>query len=459
MCNFVAKFDMMYLEYEKNQKGYIRALLRESYRKNDKVQKRTIANLSHCSYEEIMALKIALENKQNLSYLEQLGQSHSENGKITGPVIALQNIANDLGIAKILGNEPESKLILWLVLSRLIDQGSRLSAVRLAKTHYGCELLEIEKLNENLLYDAMIWLFNNKAKIENEIFKHWKKTNPQKQHRTLFLYDVSSSYLEGVKNEYAAFGYNRDKKKGKMQIVYGLLTDEEGEPLSVEVFTGNTGDPKTVKTQIEKIKQLYKCDHITFVGDKGMIKSTPIEDLEENGFNYITSCTKAQIDTLIKRGVIQLELFTDKICEIEDAEEGLRYVLHRNPCRAKEIADSRQSKMESVKKKIQQLNDYLQAHPKAKTQTQLKKINTYLSKLKIKDALKINHRDRVISCQINQENLIEMSKFDGCYAIKTDLPKEVAGKNTIHKGYKSLSEVEWAFLTQKDFIEIRPVNV
>jgi len=450
----------MYLDYQEyiiNGKKYHRALLRESYRENGKILKKTIANISHCSKEEILSIKIALENKQNLAYLEQLVKSKTVNGKIAGPVIALYQVSKHLGIDKILGNTLEAKHILWLVLSRLIEQGSRLSSVRLAKYHYGCEILGIEKMNENILYDSMIWMYNNKERIEGNIFKNWITRNPHKQNKTLFLYDVSSSYLEGTQNEFAAWGYNRDKKKGKMQIVYGLLTDDEGEPLSVEVFDGNTSDTKTVSRQIAKIKNLYHCEHITFVGDKGMIKSKQIKQLNEQGFNYITSCTKAQIETLIKRDIIQSELFTDEICEIEDPQENLRYILHRNPYRAEEIADSRQSKINSIQEKIQQANDYLHAHPKAKTEVQHRKLKEYVSKLKLNDVIEIIVSARNITIKINQENIAELSKFDGCYAIKTDLPKEVLSMKSIHKGYKSLAEIEWAFRTQKNFLEIRPV--
>jgi len=450
----------MYLDYQEyfiNGKKYHRALLRESYRENGKILKKTIANISHCSEEEIKAIKIALENKQNLAYLEQLAKSNTVNGKIAGPIIALLQVSRHLGIDKILGNTLEAKHILWLVLSRLIGQGSRLSAVRLAKYHYGCELIGIEKMNENILYDSMIWMYNNKDRIESNIFKNWITRNPHKQNRTLFLYDVSSSYLEGTQNEFGAWGYNRDKKKGKMQIVYGLLTDDEGEPLSVEIFDGNISDTNTVSRQISKIKHLYQCEHITFVGDKGMIKSKQIKQLNEQGFNYITSCTKAQIETLINRNIIQLELFTDEICEVEDTQESLRYILHRNPYRAEEIAESRQSKINSIKEKIKQANDYLNAHPKAKTEVQLKKLTEYVTKLKLKDVVEIIVSARNITIEINQENLEELSKFDGCYAIKTDLPKEVLNMKSIHKRYKSLAEIEWAFRTQKGFLEIRPI--
>jgi len=184
-------------------------------------------------------------------------------------------------------------------MARLIDQGSRLSAVRLAQNHAVAEILNLNEFNEDDLYKTLDWLYEHKEKIENQLFK-------ERGHGSSFyLYDVTSSYLEGKENELADWGYNRDKKKGKKQIVYGLLTDEQGEPISIEGFCGNTKDNKTVRVEIETLKERFGCRHITFVGDKGMIKSGEIEDLKTAGFHYITSITKSQIKTLLVKGLTE----------------------------------------------------------------------------------------------------------------------------------------------------------
>jgi transposase len=212
--------------------------------------------------------------------------------------------------------------------------------VRLAKTTAAADIVGIQQgFCEDHLYENLSWLADNQEKIEKRLFTFRRgQSTPE-----LFLYDVTSSYLEGDQNELADWGYNRDKKRGKKQIVIGLLCDEQGEPVSVEVFTGNTADLQTFGAQVQKVAERFGCRRVTIVGDRGMIKSAQIQDLKSVGFHYITAITKAQIRSLIKTGVFQLELFDDQLCEIQDG--GVRYVLRRNPVRATEMAVSRTSEL------------------------------------------------------------------------------------------------------------------
>jgi transposase len=154
------------------------------------------------------------------------------------------------------------------LLSRVLEQGSRLSAVRLAQVHAACDVLGIQRgFDENDLYANLTWLSTHQEAIEKRLFA--KRRGRQKPE--LFLYDVTSSYLEGECNAYGAYGYNRDGKPGKKQIVIGLLCDEQGEPVSTEVFRGNTQDPKTFAAQVKKARERFGCERVTFVGDRGMI--------------------------------------------------------------------------------------------------------------------------------------------------------------------------------------------
>jgi transposase len=229
------------------------------------------------------------------------------------------------GVVDALGSTRAGKLALWQIIARVIDQGSRLSAGRLAGPHTSCGVLNLEKFNKDDLYKNLDWLCESQAGIEDRLFaKHnGKERNEYKQQ--LFLYDVTSSYLEGTENELAAFGYSRDGKKGKPQIVIGLLCDEAGIPLSIEVFKGNTKDPQTVGSQVSKVVKRFGGGEVTFVGDRGMIKSEQIEDLNKEGFHYITAITKPQIKKLLKTGVIQMALFDQELAEVETTE-GVRYV-------------------------------------------------------------------------------------------------------------------------------------
>lgn len=440
---------------KKGKKIYQSVLLRESYREGGKVKKRTVANLSHCTPQEIAAIKIALQHKSELSQLGSLEQSVDlEEGLSVGSVWAVHQVAKRMGIAKALGNGFEGKLAMWQVIARVIDQGSRLSAVRLAQTHAACDVLEIGRgFDENDLYENLKWLADNQGKIEKTLFfTRRKDTKPE-----IFLYDVTSSYLEGVKNFFGEYGYNRDGKKGKKQIVVGLLCDEVGEPVSTEVFAGNTQDTRTFASQVRKAAERFGCNRVTFVGDRGMIKMPQIDALPE-GFHFITAITKAQIHSLCAQGVIQIGLFDRDLCEVED--QGVRYILRRNPVRVEEINASRIEKLKGIEKLVQDRNVYLSEHRKAKVETALKGVSRKINRLKMGQWLQVGSEERTVQLKIDKEELQEASLLDGCYVIKTDLPHHAATKEVIHDRYKDLAEVERGFRTCKtDFLEVRPVYV
>ena len=445
----------------KTKKGKIShrcILLRQSYRLNGKAKNRTIANLTHCTPEEIAAIRLALEHKKDLSALTQLSKSvELREGLSVGAVWTVYQVARQLGIEKALGADRNGKLALWQVMARVIEQGSRLSSVRLAQRHAACDVLAMRRgFDENDLYENLAWLTDQQSKIERRLFEfHYVDHKPD-----LYLYDVTSSYLEGDCNAMAAFGYNRDGKKGKMQIVIGLLCDENGNPLSIEVFAGNTQDPKTLGTQIKKVVEEFGGKEVTFVGDRGMIKSQQIDQLGEKGFHYITAITKAQIEKLLADGVLQMELFESALAEITSQSEGLRYVLRRNPQRAVEIQEVRDSKLRALKQKIEERNHYLKNHRRAKVQTALSTLCAVAGKLKIKDWVSIEASERIVKVQIDSEALKEAQKLDGCYVLKTDLSPEVANRQVIHQRYKDLAFVERAFRTSKTVeLEIRPVYV
>ena len=439
----------------KNKKIYQSVLLRESYREGGKVKKRTIANLSHCKPEEIAAIKLALQHKDNLSELGSVNESvELQEGLSVGAIWTVYQIAKELGIERALGISFSGKLALWQVIARVIDQGSRLSAVRLAQTHGACDVLDIRRgFDENDLYENLRWLADNQEKIEKTLFSvRRNETKPE-----LFLYDVTSSYLEGTKNYFGEYGYNRDGKKGKQQMVVGLLCDECGEPVSTEVFAGNTQDTQTFACQVRKAAERFGCERVTFVGDRGMIKTPQIKKLPE-GFHYITAITKAQIKALMEQGVIQLGLFDEALCEVED--KGIRYILRRNPFRVKEINESRTSKRNRVEKLVEEKNRSLREHKRAQVQTAIKDVRKKIEKLKMDQWLGVRFQGRTLELAVDTKALEEASVLDGCYVIKTDLPQKAADKHVIHDRYKDLAEVERAFRTCKTgFLEVRPVYV
>jgi transposase len=436
-------------------KEYTRVLIRDSYRDGNKVKHRTIANISKCSPNEIMAIKLALKYKENLAdFLIDRNDIDTTQGLSVGAVFSLFKTAQDLNIVKALGNTEKAKRALWMILARLIEPGSRMANVRLAQRHAVIDILGMEKFNEDDLYDALDWIDTNQRSIEKKLFtSRYKEKKP-----VLYLYDVTSSYLEGEKNEYADWGYNRDKKKGKKQIVIGLLTDDDGWPISIEVFNGNTSDVKTFTSQVKKLASEFGCESVTMVGDRGMIKTDQIADLDHEKFYYITATTKAQMETLLKQNVIQMELFTEKLCEI--IHENIRYIMRRNPVRKKEIETNRNRKIEKIRNVVNERNLYLSEHPKAGVSTAVFTVNEKIEKLNISGFVSIDVTDRILSMKINEKALEEESYLDGCYVIRSNLPIDKGNMDIIHGRYKDLANVEWAFRTMKsDTIELRPINV
>src|SRR6266446_4022015 len=374
-------------------KTYTRHLLRESYRANGKVLHRTLANVSHCSAAEIEAMRLALRHKEDLAHLGTLTDSLIlKQGLSFGAVWTVYQVARRLEIEQALGTTRAGKLALWQVIARVIDQGSRLSAVRLAMAHAACDVLGLGTFDEDALYENLDWLVGVQASVEDRLFAQRTKAKPI----NLFLYDVTSSYLEGTHNALAAFGYNRDGKKGKRQIIIGLLCDEDAHPVSIEVFPGNTQDPHTFAAQLAKVKTRFGVTDITFVGDRGMIKGQQIEDLAHQGFHYITAITKPQIEKLLRQGTFQMDLFDQELAEVL-ADEGLRYVLRRNPVRAQEVRDTRDAKLAKLQTQVAKQTQYLQEHPRAAAQGALQKLAASAAKLRIAEWVELTVEDRAIT--------------------------------------------------------------
>jgi hypothetical protein len=435
-------------------KTYTRHLLRTSYRENGKVKHRTVANLSQCSEEEIAAIRLALKHKEDLRELGSLSDSlEIVQGLSVGAVFTVYSVAKEMGILQALGSTREGKLAAWQVIARVIDQGSRLSAVRLAMTHAACEVLRLDSFDEDDLYSNLDWLCDNQVRIEDRLFRRQHTESP-----VLYLYDVTSCYLEGEQNELAAFGYNRDGKLGKLQIVVGLLCDDKGVPVSIQVYPGNTSDVKTLAQQIEKVAARFDAKEVAFVGDRGMIRGPQREALRAQGFHYITGLTKPELERLVIDGTFQLSLFEAKLAEVVTETE--RYILRRNPRRAAEIARSRESKLACLRERVAQYNIYLEEHPRARVDIGERTMSRQAEKLRLGSWVRITSVERSLEVTADEEALRETSLWDGCYALRTDLAPEKADGDTIHARYKDLGLVERSFRTMKTgHLHIRPVHV
>ena len=433
-------------------KTYKSVSLVESYRDKGKIKHRLISNITGWGDPLISQFQLLLKGKINGTVPEFTYNQ----GKSCGALIVLKEICKRTGISKSLGYGKEAKLAMLQVSGRIINQGSRLKlANEWVLEQAIAEVLGIEKVDEDDLYHNLDWLSHNQKTIENKLFAY---RCTEKKEVTIYLYDVTSTYFEGTQNELSQFGYNRDGKKGKKQIVIGLLCDQKGYPISVEVFEGNTIDNKTVQAQLEKLQERFHVSKIIFVGDKGMLKSVQIEQVKKMDWYYISSITQPQIKTLLNQGVIQLSMFDDKIVEVEF--EGERYIIRQNPVRKKEIVQNRESRISFVIRKIAEKNDYLKIHTRAKKDTALRQLEALVNKRKLTGVVQVIDQGDEISYVINQAKKKEAGILDGCYVIKTDVPKEIVPAQTIHDRYKDLAEVEHAFRTFKTgHEEIRPVYV
>ena len=252
----------------------------------------------------------------------------------------------------------------------------------------------------------------------------------------LFLYDVTSSYLEGDYNALAAWGYNRDCKEGKKQVVVGLLTDSQGEPISIQVYRGNTSDPKTFGRQVHKLKKELGCTGVTLVGDRGMIRADQKAAALKAEFHFITALTKPQMQKLLAAQVLQWELFEENVHEVL-GEDGRRYVLRRNPVRQAEIQRSRAPKQPSLTAALQQANTYLAEHPRAQVATQRRYLTARLASFKAQDWLILTVTQQRLVLTLDAPALQAAAQLDGCYVVETDLQPAQADAQTIHDPRKS----------------------
>src|ERR1700681_924705 len=441
----------MYISTIPNRTSPPAILLRESFREHGKVKNRTLANLSHWNHARIEALRRALHGD-----FDHTAPSEAALGPIFGLLFVLKRIAEALGISAALGHTRMAKLGLFLILARVAHQGSRLSAVRWAQDHAVSEVLGLSSFDEDDLYAALDDLCARQKKIEQHLFQNYlrRKGAPPR----LFLYDVTSSYLEGEQNALGEFGYNRDGKKGKLQIVLGLLTDGEGEPLAVRVFAGNTADSVTVVDQIKILQEQFQVREFVFVGDRGMVKSKGIKALQEAHLRYITALTDSQIRRLLGQKVLQLELFSEQICEVEG--EGVRYILRKNLSEAERERHRMEDKFGKLERKIAARNEEVQKKPRCQPEAGRRKLKAVAERQKLTGLVELKLEGRQLVGERQEEKIEKALELAGCYVVTTDVLKQNMSAQEVHGSYVSLQKVERDFRAIKTgLLEVRPVFV
>ncbi|WOB69100.1 IS1634 family transposase [Microcystis aeruginosa] len=454
----------MYIEKVPNRNSPPAVLLRESYREGDQVKKRTLANLSKLPDDIIDNLKLALKGA-TLSMKEGI-PNHFEviRSLPHGHVMAILETIKKLGLDKIISEKSSRirNLVVAMIVARIINPKSKLATARGFNSETCSQslgqLLDLEKADEDELYNALDWLLEKQEKIEKHLaIKHLESG-------TLVLYDVTSTYLEGNGCELGKYGDNRDKKKGKTQIVFGLLCSAKGCPIAVEVFEGNTSDGATLSGQIEKVRKGWGIENVVWVSDRGILTNSKINELVKpiEGLDYITGLTKPQIRKLAEVEVIQLGLF-DQVNLVEFESEDYpdeRLIACRNPFIAQKNQLQREALLEAVEKELDLIVQATQREKRAlKGQDKIAlRVGKILNQFKVNKYYNLEITEEGFSYQRKLELIAQETALDGVYVLRTSLESTLMDAATTVKAYKSLSQVEEAFRCYKSIdLKVRPI--
>jgi len=435
---------------------YKTTLLRRSYREGGKVKNETLGNLSHLPEHVIDALRALLAGRRlvDLDCEFEIVRSRPH-----GHVAAVLGVLGDLGLERLISRERcrERDLVVAMICQRLLDPCSKLSTTRLVHQTTLAGELELGDVSEAELLAAMDWVYGRQERIEAALARR------HLQGEGYVLYDLSSSYLEGRCCELAALGYSRDGKPGKPQITYGLCCAPEGQPISIEVHAGNTGDPSTLSAAVERLEDRFGIEHLVFVGDRGMITQARIEALKEQRVGFITSLRAPQIQALTVAPDFQLSLFDEQgLCEISCPQfAGERLVVCRNPAVAAERARKREellTRTEQDLDKVKQMVEGQRGTLKAASAGKIgERAGRVVNKRKMAKHFTLQIADGSFSYERNQSQIEQEALFDGIYVIRTSEPRERIGARAVVRAYKQLKVNERTFRTMKTPLEIRPI--
>jgi len=451
----------MYIEAVPNRNSPPAVLLRESYRENGKVRKRTLCNLSDWPTAHVEGLRGVLKGgtvipaeQDAFTITRSLPHGH---------VAAALGTARKIGLDRLLGPGSDRcrDLVLALLIGRILEPTSKLAAARAlspatASSSLG-EALGLGEVDDDELYAALDWLLKRQPAIETILAKRHLRDG------TLVLYDVSSSYMEGRCCPLAQRGYSRDGKKGTLQIVYGLLCAPDGCPVAIEVFDGNTGDPTTLAPQIEKLKQRFGLTHVVLVGDRGMITEARITaDIQSAGLNWITALRGPAIKDLLNSEAIQPGLFDQRdMASITSPDyPGERLIVCRNPDLAAERARKRdellvatETDLAAIKARVERKRDPLRG-----TAEIALAVGAVLNTHNMKKHFDLEITDTVFSFTRKTDAIAAEAATDGLYVVRTSLAEATLGDADTVRSYKSLSLVERAFRCIKTVdLHVRPV--
>ena len=446
----------MFIDIVPNRNSAPAILLREAWREGKKVRKRTVANLTGWPRDKVEALRRVLKNEPLVAPEEAFA---IEQSLPHGHVEAVLGTIRKLGLERLISSTRcrERDLVVAMVAERLIHPCSKLATTRLWHSTTLAEELGVSDADEDDLYEAMDWLLARQEGIEKKLAARHLSEG------ALVLYDVTSSYYEGRSCPLAHFGHDRDGKKGRPIIVYGLLTDGAGRPVAVEVYPGDTGDPSTVSDQADKLRHGFGLRHLVLVGDRGMLTQTQIEKLRTYpGLGWISALRSPAIRELVESGSLQMSLFDRKdlaeICSPEFPSE--RLVACFNPLLAEERRRKRQALLEATEKELERISK----HVARRTQAVLgkdeigKKVGRVIGRFKVGKHFRLTIEEGHFSFVRDEEKIRREEALDGIYVIRTSEPAERLSAEDAVRSYKSLTRVERAFRSLKGIdLLVRPI--
>jgi hypothetical protein len=458
----------MFIESVPNRNSPPAVLLRESYRdENGRSQKRTLANLSKLPAEVVAGLKALLAGgtvvgKDGLKVERSLPHGHVAAALGTVRKLALDRLMLSTAVDE--QSRRHRDLVVGLLVDRLITPRSKLGFVRAVHPETACSslgaVLGLGVVTAPEVYAALDWLVAQQPRIEAGLARRHLKDG------TLVLYDVSSSYLEGRKCPLARFGYSRDHRADRPQVVYGLLCTRDGLPVAVEVFDGDTADPATLGRQIVKLRERFRLDRVVLVGDRGMITNARIrDDLKPAGLDWITCLRAPQIQALAAEGgPLQLSLFDERdLAEIAapDAFPGERLIVCRNPLLAEERARKREELLAATERDLSRIRLVVERKRqplRGRAEIGLA-VGAVLDKHKMAKHFEITIGDASLTFRRRPDSIAREARLDGIYVVRTSLPADAMPAAETVQAYKDLARVERAFRCLKTVdLEIRPVR-
>ena len=445
----------MHIDIVPNRNSPPAVLLRESYREGTKVRKRTLANLSALSSEQVDAIRRTLKGETLVPAAELFEIVHSRHH---GHVQAVRAAMKRLGFESLIASRPcrERDLIVAMVAARILEPASKLATTRWWRTTTIPELFGVANANEDDLYAALDWLTTRQQHIEKKLAARHLQAGG------LVLYDLSSSYFEGKTCPLAALGYNRDGKSGKLQVNYGLLTDRQGRPVAVSVFEGNTGDPKTLLPQVETLQKTFAIEQLVLVGDRGMISQKQINELKQKeGIRWITALRTGAIRKLVDAGHIQLGLFDQRnLFEVTHPDfPGERLVACRNPELALLREHKRQSLLQATSKELEKVRGMV-SRGKLKGKDAIGvRVGKVVDKYKMSKHLVLDIRDDGFDFHFDDDKVSAEAALDGIYVVRTSVPAPLLATDDVVRSYKLLGNVERAFRSMKTIdLQVRPIR-